>query len=420
MTIVHASAKHGLKRRSKNLKETPKIWPSYDLTRSLLQVIEPLRTSSLTVSCYSFHAKIPHCQTTRSDKRHMFVAKWCQRPLLLKQQNLQWSQYHLESRNLTAQLLSHLFQGNGLHMRVVQGQTVVKGIWKHVHNSKDTCETRTWAEFLVMCSGNPTIRFDKLSPRFFERNSPCPNQLESTGIPMVRVTIGPCNLENLEEKITDLATMTSKSWELPLRYFSAKLPRAQGSNIICSSDETQWNSLASGKIYPGPNMFQQKPHDTHLLVCSTRNHWLRKNSFQKLRRHHYTTCSWRIKPANLQMKASSTAYKCRVPSLPSVKVCPLVGIDALGEHTPHEGNRMVLIVTFSVSQNRIARKFYTEFRLQEVTTCQNSDLSQMQIYNGVHLDTIPKEALQVPVSSSFPVLNVAKPTGTVQHVSLKQ
>ena len=35
-----------------------------------------------------------------------------------------------------------------------------------------------------MCSGNPTIRFDKLSPRFFERNSPCPDQLESTAILM--------------------------------------------------------------------------------------------------------------------------------------------------------------------------------------------------------------------------------------------
>ena len=82
------------------------------------------------------------------------------------------------------------------------------------------------------------------------------------------------------------------------------------------------------------------------------------------------------KPAN---EGEFRAYTCRVPSVPSVKVCPLVGIDALGEHTPHEGNRMVLIVTFSVSQNRIARKFYTEFRLQEGTTCQNSDLSRMQI-----------------------------------------
>ena len=117
-------------------------------------------------------------------------------------------------------------------------------------------------------------------------------------------------------------------------------------------------------------------HMTHtFLVCS--KHRLRKSSFQKLRSHHYIPSSWRIKPPNLQMKASSTPYKCRVLSVPSVKVCPLVGIDALGEHTPHEGNRMVLIVTFSISQNRIARKFYTEFCLQEVTTCQNPDLSPM-------------------------------------------
>ena len=31
------------------------------------------------------------------------------------------------------------------------------------------------AEFLVMCSGKPTIFFERLSPRFFERNSPWPD-----------------------------------------------------------------------------------------------------------------------------------------------------------------------------------------------------------------------------------------------------
>lgn len=298
MTIVHASAKHGLKRRSKNLKETSKIGLSYDLTRSLL-----------TVSCYSCHAKFPHCQTTRSDKRHMFVAKWCQRPLLLKQQNLQWSQYHLESRNLTAQLLSQLFQGNDPHMCVVQGQTVVKGIWKHVHNSKDTCETRTWAEFLVMCSGNPTIRFDKLSPRFFERNSPCPNQLESTGIPIVRVTIGTCNLENLRENHGschyDICKASVKSWRVTIAVLLGQVTestRKQHHLLLRRDPVKQSGNVAKPILVP---TCSNRNHMRHtLLVCSTRNHWLGKHSFQKLRSHHYTTCTWRIKPPNLQMKAS--------------------------------------------------------------------------------------------------------------------
>ena len=49
---------------------------------------------------------------------------------------------------------------------------------------------------------------------------------------------------------------------------------------------------------------------------------------------------------------------------PSIKVSPLVCVDALCEDASHKGYRMILIVSLSIAQDRIPRQLHSEFRLK--------------------------------------------------------
>lgn len=92
-----------------------------------------------------------------------------------------------------------------------------------------------------------------------------------------------------------------------------------------------------------------------------------------LEQHGATRATWRNH--HERPMATPTPKICST----RIKVCPLVGVDALSEHTPHEGNGMVLVVTLSISQDRIAGKFHAEFCLWRA---ENKTMTQWQVMSS--------------------------------------